>query len=188
MQTETNKRLSPNEVTDKLRSEANKDPVFSAVAHVFAMRERARQQVTVRNLAFTMHKEGFKFNKEQLQRVLKFLAGLHLGRLETTSKGEITALKDIRITLQSIGLAAVAKQDSLERLKTHNSFSRLPNTPASSKDEAPSIPPKPHAKTPTLVVKMNGDSLTFDLPKNVTMKDLMALVARMYSRKTEVSQ
>lgn len=112
-------------VVEILKKEADKDTVFKDVAHVFAQRKRARRQVTVTSLAARMAKEGFDYSKSEYARVLKRLSDLGLGSLQQDARGRIKALKDIKISLQSIGAAAVGSSKNLVNRTDRIKFNHL---------------------------------------------------------------
>jgi len=117
MQLETTKPYRNNtQIVEALRAECARNPILSAVCHVFAIRERARQQVTIGSLVLRMAQEGYKYTKGDYQNVLRFFANLGIGTLEfNPNNKEVRALKNIRLTLQSIGRAAVTTDNVLEK-------------------------------------------------------------------------
>lgn len=119
---------TPKDIVEKLRNEAAKNPVFSAICHVFAIRERTRQQVTMGTLRIVMSQEGFNFESVRYEECLRFLADLGLGRLDFAPNGKVRALKDIRTTLQSIGQAALntSPNGKLENFRPRAVFTNLP--------------------------------------------------------------
>lgn len=126
MQTQVEIKYSPKDVVAMLRERANKSVAFNAMVHVFALRERTRQQITLANLFQVMLREGFRHTKLEYAKELEFMAALGIGKLEHDSKGRLRALKGIQVTLQSIGLAAAAKKDSLDRVTLIPTFTSLP--------------------------------------------------------------
>src|SRR4051812_6596149 len=123
-QTQTNQ--SPRSVVTQIRKEAAQKPAFNALCQIFAKRQRARSQVTMHNLTAIMKREGFSYSRDELAQALKFLAHIGLGRAEFNRNNKFKALKDIKVTLQSIGLAATAKVDALNKWHTHTKFAKLP--------------------------------------------------------------
>lgn len=114
-----------NKVIELLRNEAMINPVFNAVCHVFAVRQRTRYKVTIANLIATMKKEGFTFSKEQYIGVLKFLGTLGLGQLVLDSKKRVRALDHIKVTLQSIGQTSLGNIDKVKKQHQTKRFSHL---------------------------------------------------------------
>lgn len=108
-----------------LRTEAEKNPVVNDTLHAFALRERARHIVTLTGLANRMRKEGFTHMKEEYSTVLRLLAKLGVGKLDLDAKGRVRSLKDVRTTLQSIGLAATGGADALKANKQRNRFGKV---------------------------------------------------------------
>lgn len=101
---------SPKLMIEKLRDEAKKNKCLNAICHVFALRERARGQVTLGALKQTMAKEGFDFKNSEYEDVLIFFGKIGLGTVSKNSKGRVDALKNIKYTLQTIGRAAVSEE------------------------------------------------------------------------------
>lgn len=134
--------INEKQLIETLKNETAKDPALSAVLHVFASRERARDQVTVSALAQRMTKEGFTYDNAEYVRILRLLAQLGVGRLDTSGTGKVRALKDVKITLQSLGMAGVGNSTSIEKLARRNRFQRIPIIQA-----APVTPP------PTVTIK-----------------------------------
>lgn len=170
-----------------LRAEATKSPVFSALAHVFALRERTRSQITLSSLAASMKKEGFQYSRQDLEKALKFMASIGIGAIETDGRGRTRVLKGIKVTLQSVGLAAISKKDSLEKFTLANKFSKLPIVNAAT---PPSVAKKHIAAAQTLTpglkskitAEVGGKIMTFELPKNMEVKDIFEVMADLYQR------
>jgi hypothetical protein len=113
-------------IVEKLASEAKVNPVWNAVAHVFALRERARSQVTVSALSQRMKDEGFTYERKDIEDVLKLLSSVGVGKLVKDSEGRIDALVDIKLTLQSIGKVAAGQDMEIHGFRRKAKFSRLP--------------------------------------------------------------
>ncbi len=193
---QTDKQQSQPTVSNRLRDEAARNPVFSAVAHAFALRQRARQQITMARLKVAMASEGYEFTRVQLEQVLKFLASQNLGTLDYGPKGRVRALKNIKVTLQSIGLAAVAGKQSFERLRVPSKFIKLPETKEVSTADvfATPAPPPTHKVPPftpadkhksrqyqaAMTVTVDGEEIRFDIPKKVTMEQFFKILAGLY--------
>lgn len=129
----------------KLKQEADSNAAFKAVCTVFAVRERARQQVTVNSLARVMNREGFEFTKDDYKTVLARLAEFGVGRLDRAPNGRLRALKGINVKLQSIGKAAV-DGGALTPFKPQVRFKELPTIV-----EAPKVSQKKTPKAKTIV-------------------------------------
>lgn len=165
-------------MAEALQKEAAANETFSAVCHMFALRERARSQVTMGTLKFSTIKEGYSFTKEQLESVLKFLAGLGVGRLEKDNKGRITALKDIQYTLQSIGQAAVAQQEGVTKFSAAKTYKELPAQPKAVEP----VPTKEVMYAAELQVIIEGKPIKFEVPKGLTPETLAQLLSQIYKK------
>lgn len=184
MQTEISK-TAPKSVITKLRDEASKNPIFKAVCQGFAIRDRTRAQVTIASLTQKMMKEGFNYSRKDYVSVLKVLADLGFGRLEMSARGKVKSLKDIKITLQSIGRAAVSDSTVLTRANFSNKFKELPEEKAHAKTIAGKIGmTKPKAYKAQLIVHFAKDEITtFTLPNGITEQQLGSFLARYYNSK-----
>lgn len=184
-------RSSAKQVVELLRIEASNNACFKDVCHIFALRERARQQVTIASLTITMAKEGFKYSRDELAQVLKILAGLHIGYLDYDMKGRLRALKGIKVTLQSIGLAAISKKDGLDRYSLSPMFGKLPLPPEDVVSKAVSVKKELEKETPkrqersypaSLVVTFETETVTFTIPAGITSKQLASMLSELYKK------
>lgn len=174
--------MSNEQIVTALRTEASKNEVFNAICHIFALRHRSRQQITVGSLRLKMAQEGYNFSKEQCWHVLRFLSSLGIGYLEfdSTTK-ELVALKNIRLTLQSIGLVAVGTSDKLIRFNPLIEFLQLP---ANNKPMPSPIKSQSKAKDDfeaAVTVNVDGKVMTFELPKGISARDLVRLIGEVYA-------
>lgn len=176
MSTTTTLQIPSKDTVAQLRHLANNDKVFNAVMHRFAIRERARAQVTIQTLRTSMEKEGFKeLGNEGYAKVLKALADLKVGTLKRNRNGRITALTNIKMRLQSIGKAALGAQDKIENMGFKATYSNLmpKNAPQFTESDT-----KEYAAI--LTVMMHGKAINFPLPP-ITGGDLGFLLADLYS-------
>lgn len=181
-ESQANKSLSSSQIVDSLRAEASRNPAFNAVAHVFALRERTRGQVTVKALAWTMKKEGFTFPIEAYENIIRVLASLRLGTLDTTTKGKVRGLKNVTVTLQSIGLAAVSRSASLSKFKIKTAFTSLPATSTPVVAPTPVKMPEATYKA-SIKVTFDGEDIVFDLPDGIGAKELGLFLSKHYRQK-----
>lgn len=114
------------EVIDTLRIESKSDPVVNAVLTMFGARERARDRVTLHALTQRMKDEGFVYDQASYIKVLKLLAKLGLGKLDIDPAGRVRALREVKVTLQSIGQAAVGQESSIQEWNQRNKFREIP--------------------------------------------------------------
>ncbi len=169
--------LKEGNVINQLRNEVRIKEAFNAVAHVFAVRQRARHQVTLTALLRTMRREGFNHPVEAYTGVLEKLAALGFGRVEKDAKGHVRALKDVRVTLQSIGSAACGTASSLSSRKLRTRYRQLAPRPAvlAPKVERPAI-------GLSVVVHSGGKQLTIPVPAGLTLADMAGLLEELRSK------
>lgn len=157
------------EIVKKLKQEAETNDTARAVFLLWAMRQRARNTITVHSLVIAMSKQGFYFPAEKYRLLLKFLASLELGRLKVNSKGRVMALQEVSIKLQSIGKAALNQQvSSFERIKRQPRFKSLMQ---------PQHMPLPVISRKLVLTVILGEKKAIDIqiPPNLTTEDLSSL-------------
>jgi len=180
----------PNQISlvEELRRLAQR-PAFNAVCHVFAIRERARQQVTLNSLSLRMLEEGYKHGTKDYAQVLKDLAGLGIGNLEFDPKTkEIRALKNIKLTLQSIGKAAVGDVSKVDGFSPQHSYAALPVRAVPTITPAPEKAPEKSEKKEAdyrvkIVALINSKEIEFPLPLALTIKEIGELLAMCFTKK-----
>lgn len=171
MDLQTNNVSTSSTVVEQLKAEAKRDQVFSNVCHVFAARERARQQVTLEALWYNMQKHGFKHTKEQYEAVLKFLASRGIGHIERDSKNRIIALKGVKYTLQSIGRAALGERPSLDKNTVRASYKDIQPMPQAFVDKSPTTRrADPYKIVVTLVI--NDKPVVLEVPSKIAPDEL----------------
>jgi hypothetical protein len=175
-------------VIEKLRKAASEDRVFNDIFHVFASRQRARRMVSVAALSQRLIKDGFHHSKEESRRFLKFLASLDLGKLERDRRGNIRALRDVTVSLQSIGLVAVATGKPGE-LKLFNKRNKFQDLPAKMVKSVESVKPKDQQQQPstslTISLNINDKAVPINIPSSLSASEIAELVARLSSNGSE---
>lgn len=172
-------KIEVTKMIETLKAAANKDKATANVLHMFALRGRARQRVTVDGLKQRMKKEGFDHDNQEYRSILKLLESVGIGRLQMDARGRVKALTDINLTLQSIGKAALGQEKALKSFRQRNRFSKvqvaqpktLVSAPASS-DSAPSI----GISGISLVV--GGKAVSISLGADLSAAEITAIVER----------
>lgn len=131
--------MNQTEVITAIKEEAKSNKAADAVFHMWATRARARGQVTIAALDQRMQREGFTFDKAEYAKLLKRMADLGFGRLDTSS-GKVLALKDVKVKLQSIGKAAIGTETTIEGWRARNKFRHLPAVKAAEAKQSESKP------------------------------------------------
>lgn len=188
MSVATPARLNTPMLIDALRKGAASNKAFNAVCHMFATRERARQQVTIESLMMRMAQEGFRFSKKEYQGCLTFLASCGIGTLDVkTDTKEVKALKNIKVTLQSVGKAALAQGSSLEKFSPQYEYQEVKfkdtivQPPATAAPVIP--PPAASGHVVMLVTRLNGKEVKLPLPRELTTQELGELVIMLSSNR-----
>lgn len=165
------------QMIEKLKKEAIISPPVNAVMHLLALRKRSRSRLTLGGLRQKMAAEGFKYSTQEYTQVLKILADSGLGTLQTSHKGKVQGLTDIKVTLQSVGKAVCG--DGKTEIRPRKEKTRF--TPVKSPIR---LMPKP--QTPTMAVSavltlmVNGKAVNVRLPENFTGEDFQALLDRLH--------
>lgn len=167
------------EAIESLRKEVSSNPVAKDVFHVFAARQRARNRVSVRALSLRMDKEGFKHDPKEYAAVLGAMHKAGFGQLERNRKGKVTGLKDVRITLQSLGAAVLGQKVKLQNLKDRHHYGTLVSTAAALKED----PKRPVAVYPfrlsgnvSITFTINGKPIIVPIPGDLTPDEIAALI------------
>lgn len=166
-------------LSSRLKEEAGKSAAFNAMCHIFAMRERSRSVITIHNLIVSMSKEGFNFTKKEYTDVLTFLGSVGLGKLDYDSKGRLRALKNITATLQSIGLTALSKRETIQRQLVKDKQRTVRQVEV---QEKPTI--LEEVSNVTLVIKSPEKTVEFALSQETTAKCLFIILGDLYAKKT----
>lgn len=161
------------EVVETLRNEVKTNPVSSDVMHLFALRKRARNTVTLTSLYQRMLKEGYKYRKSDYVHIIRVLAKSGFGKLDVDLKGRVKGLKDISVTLQSIGAIACGKVDIPAKLRQKNKFTKLVSKPNVLKERK--------LQEMLLRFPVNNKIIEIRLPEDVTTKDLVDIINMMNS-------
>jgi hypothetical protein len=170
---------SMNEVNTviKLKKAAHTNGVFEAVLRMFAKRQRARADVTIGALAQRMKKEGHNFEPKDYEPVLKCLADLGFGRLECDKNGRIKALREVKTSLQSIGLVATSNATKLEHFNQRNKFESLvakEETINRIWDSAPSVGARLN-----IAFSINDKVVNMEVPRSLTLDEVNALITKL---------
>jgi hypothetical protein len=179
-------QVADTSIIEALKKEALASKAFNAVCHVFAFRQRTRYVLTIVGLRQKMKAEGFTFSNEEYAKVLRTLASLGIGQLMVSPRGRIRALKNINITLQSIGQAACGDKAKLEGFKPSNKFIRLvsnPETVVKKPQEPPKVqelsPKTQESKAIKLIVYLGGSPVTFAVPEELSTNEIAGLIQKL---------
>lgn len=165
--------MTAKDIIETLKQKASQNQATNDVLHAWAARERARQSVTVEALTHRMKREGFKHTREDYAEVLKTMADLGIGQLVKDSKGRISALKDVKTTLQSLGSAVVGTAANLKSFRARNRYRKMPHNQA----------PAPAAsKSVVITVYLGQKALPIPVPKDLTSEEIADLVEALQAK------
>jgi hypothetical protein len=166
-------------VIERLREKAKENRTADDVLHAWATRDRARSLITVRALTRRMTKEGFEHDEKEYADFLKFLASIGLGHLDVDKNGRVRALKDVKISLPSLGDAVISgstKGDVLKTVRRRNRFVKISPPPAGGEEKAPTAP-TPGDVQIILTVKIGPKTLNIPVPKDFNPTEVSMVVA-----------
>jgi hypothetical protein len=153
---------------EQLRKLAQSNPAADAVFHSFAMRKRTRRDLPLKVLNRRMRLVGFKFSREQYAEVLVAMSNLGFGQLYRTTRGKVHGLRNIPVTLQSIGETAFGGKYSLKE-----------NREPRAKIEKLAVEPETQETTNSPIVLtflVHGKAVNVSIPKDMTTKDVTEIV------------
>ncbi len=196
-------QMNKSEIIQTLRNEAKTDKATEAAFQVCAVRNRARNRVTVDGLIQRMHIEGFTdYDETDAVRFLEILTRTGFGRLEKDAKGHVKALTDIKVTLQSIGRVACGEEVDLDKFKKRNRYVKLaevpkaamlatPAKPAPKTVAVPKLAPKalvrpvapPRRATVGLTFHVGAREIKLPLSDDLTPEEIAMIVAKFQDRK-----
>jgi hypothetical protein len=160
------------QVIESLKREAETNKVANAVFYVFALRDRTRSTLTIHALDQRMKLNKFIFPREEYCKIVKLLSELDLGTLVTNGKGKIIGLKDIRVTLQSVGNVACNKVGNLEGFHARNKYEVL-ELPKKTAKPAVIAPP---AHEVMIAVRINGAKFEIPVAKSLSENEIASLI------------
>lgn len=188
---------------ETLRTEAAKNTALGDVLHMLATRERARFMISLSALTVRMHREGFKGTRSEYGLALAKLATAGVGALDRDPKGRVRSLKDIKISLPTLG-RAVLGEDQLKGFKQRNRYQTVIDVPtpvqvAHSAPASIATPPMGDRRSSggwdgierrrspresvggnvVLTFKVNGRDLSLPLPTEMPATDVARLVERL---------
>lgn len=117
--------METSKAIETLKQIAKKSQVANDTFHDFALRERARSQVTARALYYRMKKAGFTHTLAEYRDVLKALAECGFGTLKFNREGNVTGIFQVKVTLSSIGRSIVGKRGDLSSFSPRHRFSPI---------------------------------------------------------------
>ncbi len=162
---------------EKLKTEVASNPVSAAVFHFLAQRERTRDSILTGNLYKEMCKAGFKYPKSEYAKTLRFLSTIGVGTLKVSTRGNVIGLYDIKLTLQSLGRAAIEGSPSLNPFHGRKKFTVLrpvvlpPAAPRVVDDVVKDI-------SIDIVVHINEKVLQIQVPENFKKEDISLLIEK----------
>lgn len=170
--------MDQKELVSKLR-QAAKDPVANAVFHVLALRERTRKNITVSGLSLRMSREKYKYSNAEYAQVLKTLAQLGLGVLQTDAKGRPKALREIKISLQSVGRAALNDMEATEikAARFRNRYGKIINF-GPPLPEAPKFPGLTVSNV-SLRTQVNGKKVIVEFEEEMSGQEIAEMINRL---------
>lgn len=174
--------MTSQNVIETLRTQATSDPVTNAVLHMWALRKRTRNEVTINGLASKMKKEGFHHSRDQYVPLLRLMSTLGLGKLQTNHRGRVVALKQVETTLQSLGRAVLdGKQPSvLRHTRKKNRFAPIAlHSEAKPPVTVSSAPAAVKQRQPiSITVEMGEKIMTFPIDAKVSEEEAGYMVGK----------
>ncbi len=151
-------------VMQEISAEATRNKTFYEVCLVLACRERSRNTLTVTALVQKMKEEGFEHQPGDYREVILKLHAFGIGELMKSARGTAVGLKNLEVTLQSIGQAGVGTGVTLDTYKGKLRQEKLP-LPKEVVHEIVGVEaPKP--MTINLTINIKGVPVNMSMPAN----------------------
>lgn len=164
------------DIVTRLKKEVASNEIANSILTSWALRERSRYTVTTSGIVQRMKIEGYPISKAQCEPFLELLATMGLGKLQRNARGRITGLTEVKMTLQSIGLAAIEKA-SLEGFKKRAKFSKLVT-------EATQAPRQGRREGLQLVISVSGKPVQITIPEELSDADISYLVRKFMHKES----
>lgn len=167
------------EMIKVLKDEADRNPASRAVLFMFSQRQRPRGTLTLDGLVHRMRQDGFPCTKKDFEPIIKALASVGIGVLNTTGRGKLIGLKEITTDFKSVGECVFGEAVEIKTFTPRVRFTKVTPPPRRS-----SLLVRPGLHTPnsnfqvSLDVLLNGKHVLIPVPKDLTNEDLAALIGR----------
>lgn len=106
--------MQPLNMIGNLKEISSKNAQMNAILHLFAMRERGRRHITVSATLDSLKGEGFNYTRGDVEGVFTMLADAGLGKLLYSAKGQLMALTDIEIAVQTLAKAILGDETKVK--------------------------------------------------------------------------
>lgn len=167
---------------ETLKKEAEKNEAAREVFKMWSGRERGRDQVTVRALKLRMDSETKKrFASEDYAKVLKAVGQAGFGQLKYNRKGDVDAIVGIGVTLQSLGLAALGKGQTLVALRKFHPLRQSVTDMEEIPQTVPQMSRLPD-KITSIAVPLNGVMTQIPIPDGLTDEQLGSFIKRLLGK------
>lgn len=173
--------MDTNTKIELLIKEAETNPASNDVFHVMAARKRARNSINLSSLTNKMRKEGFDYAKKDYLPSIKLLAQLGFGELDLDKRGKIIGLKNIKVTLQSVGAAACRQGNHFSGFVPRNKFGTLVPKPEVVKPVPQDKKVETDKGTLSLPVGINNKIVMIKVSRNISGEDMATLIDKLYA-------
>lgn len=180
--------MSTKQLIEALKSATSTNKCMEAVLIMWAHRERARHQVTVHALYQRMRAEGFtEYNAEEYRKVLGEIGKLGFGKIKYDKSGRVTALVELKTTLQSIGKAATGVESSFEIYNRRNQYGKLANDVIdnASVSDVQKASPAVLSTSVVLTFILDGKPVNVSVPSGFTAEEVGRIVERFQERNAQ---
>lgn len=159
---------------ESLKREAETNRVAREVFIVFANRRRNSSMLTVKALKQYMSSMKFVNDQEHYERFIEFLADLGIGKIMKTSTGKTLGIKNITLSLVSLGKVAVNGDYELKNFNPKPYYQRI-DIP--KQVEKPAVINKP--KIFLTVELFPGKRIDIPVPKDMDEGEIASIIKRL---------
>lgn len=160
---------------EALKREAEISRVAREVLTVFAHRKRDRSIITVKALRQYMLQQGFKNEPDDYANFITFLARQGVGQMMKSSKGKVLGIKNITVSLHSLGNVAMNGTPELKNFSSKPHYHRL---------ELPLEIEKPKVIETKPIIYLTveispGKRVEIPFPKGLTPDEIAGIISRL---------
>lgn len=170
--------MTADQLIESLKKLYQENKVANDVFTSWSLRGRARTEITVSALKQRMDKEGFKHHRSEYATFLATLAKCGMGELEKNADGRVEALRNIKLSIPSVGSVAVGKEELIEAFSPRHGFKRIVSTTAVQTPEVVK------GLSVSLSLPVGGRIVRIKIPSGISSAEIARLIDKFQDKKS----